>query len=166
MNPGRFDPDGLRNEGFEGFISISEARVRTSSIPAAQGVYAVVREVLEQPTYVRTSTGGWFKGRDPSVPIDKLEKKWIETAHVLYIGKAGAGGTGTRGLRTRLGEYLSFGAGQPIGHWGGRYLWHLADSEALLLAWKPCSDPTHQESLLLDAFAAVYGALPFANLRR
>ncbi len=64
---------------------------------------------------------GWWRARlgDPSVSIEKLQAKWIDEALVLYVGKADAGKTGMRGIRVRLDEYLRFGQGEPIGHWGG-----------------------------------------------
>jgi hypothetical protein len=128
-------------------------------------VYVVYRDHLDPVQFLQRSTGGWFKGQNPSVAAEKLEAKWIEQAHVLYIGKADAGKAGTRGIRVRLGEYLAFGQGEPIGHWGGRYLWHLAASDLLLVCWRLSGDPMTEEGQLLSMFKAEYGALPFANLR-
>jgi excinuclease UvrABC nuclease subunit len=78
---------------------------------------------------------------------------------VLYIGKADA-------LRRRVRQYMAFGAGRPVGHWGGRLIWQLADSDALLVAWRETAEPLRVEAELLNAFADVFGSLPFANLRR
>jgi len=91
--------------------------------------------------------------------------KWIDEAHVLYIGKADAGSASARGISVRLDEYLRFGQGEPIGHWGGRYLWQLAGTDQLLVCWKPCPDPSDEETRLLDLFRSEYGTLPFANLK-
>ncbi len=92
-------------------------------------------------------------------------RPYIDEAHVLYIGKADAGRAGARGIRVRLDEYLRFGQGEPIGHWGGRYLWQLAGTDQLLVCWKPCPVPPEEETGLLDLFRGEYGALPFANLK-
>ena len=96
-------------------------------------MYVVYREHLNSVEFLDKNTGGWFKGRDPSVPIDRLKARWIDEAHVLYIGKADAGRAGARGIRVRLGEYLRFGQGEPIGHRGGRYLWQLAGTDQLFV---------------------------------
>lgn len=120
---------------------------------------------MDRIQFLGTSPGGWFKGRDPSVPINKLMKKWIEDANVLYIGKADAGRTGTRGISVRLDEYLRFGQGEPIGHWGGRYIWQLSASDQLFVCWKACSHPSDEETRLLNLFRKEYGVLPFANLK-
>ncbi len=87
---------------------------------------------------------------------------------MLYIGKADTGKDGRRGLRKRLDEYCRFGAGEPVGHYGGRYIWQLADADQLLVAWPPILDeePVEVEDRLLDDFERVYGALPFANLEK
>ena len=65
-------------------------------------MYVVYREHLNSVEFLDKNTGGWFKGRDPSVPIDRLKARWIDEAHVLYIGKADAGRAGARGIRVRL----------------------------------------------------------------
>jgi len=55
-----------------------------------------------------------------------------------------------------------------VSHWGGRYIWQLADADELVTCWKttPKSDPTREELKLLQAFTARYGKRPFANLHK
>jgi hypothetical protein len=60
---------------------------------------------------------------------------------------------------------IDFGFGKPVGHRGGRMLWHLSDYAALSIRWleRPCSDVDAIETQLIGQFRAVYGARPFAN---
>lgn len=85
---------------------------------------------------------------------------------MLYVGKAGVRKSDQWGLRKRLDEYRWFGAGEPIGHKGGRYIWQLAGSDRLLVAWRetPDEDPKTAEKDLLAKFVTAYGTRPFANL--
>lgn len=63
---------------------------------------------------VNICTGGFFKGKNPNVSIQELNSNWIDGEHIVYIGKATE-------LCRRLRQYMSFGQGKNIGHWGGRY---------------------------------------------
>lgn len=98
------------------------------------------------------------------MPISVLEARWVESTDVLYIGKATTGRSGRSGLRTRTGLLLAYGAGKPVGHQGGRYLWQVSGSDAFLVAWRSVDDPTSEENRLLKAFFEVHRAYPFANI--
>lgn len=159
--------DNLRRNGFSGFVSVAALRQDLTQIPDIRGVYMVVREIGNRPQFRATGSGGHYKGTDPNVPIEKLRMNWVEETCVLYIGKAGDEHSHAT-LRSRLRQYLQFGAGKPIGHKGGRYIWQLEDAEDLLFCWKPLPSgyPPKEETALLAAFKCQYeGRLPFANLK-
>jgi hypothetical protein len=84
-----------------------------AEVPPGPGAYVVYRPALGDPLFLDTSPAGRFKGRDPTVASEALAGNWVADAHVVYIGKADA-------LRPRLRQYARFGAGEPVGHWGGR----------------------------------------------
>ena len=116
--------DELREQGFEGFVTVSALqKSQCSEVPDVCGVYAVLRPAMWKPEFLRESTGGLFKGESNTIAISILQSRWIEDTLVLNIGKAGPGKSAT--LRSRLKKYMQFGLGKPVGHRGGRYIWQL-----------------------------------------
>lgn len=151
-----FDRSALEAVGFNGWRHFRDLPL--AAVPAKRGIYVVFRESLDPPTFLARSPAGHFKGRDPTVPVATLTAKWVEGAHVMNIGMATI-------LRQRLDTYRRYGDGEPVGHQGGRYIWQLADSADLLVAWKTTDeDPADAEAKLIRAFMDEHGALPFANL--
>ena len=156
-----FDRSSLQAQGFGGFVTFEQLwEMWLDLMSKGAGVYAVLREKDAAPTFLDRNPGGWFKDRDPTVPIEMLEAKWVEAAYPIYFGKAD-------NLQRRLKEYARFGRGEKVAHWGGRYIWQLADSADLVVAWKKCEEDEFAltlESQLLEEFRVHYGALPFANI--
>lgn len=153
----------LEGRGYAGFVSFTELRNGAlTHVPREPGAYVVmVADVA--PQFSQESRGGDFKGKDPTVDTEILRSNWVEGAVVVYVGKA-------EDLKRRLNEFCRFGSGVPIGHWGGRYVWQVADSDEWLVCWKSCDEgeiALEAEAALLREFADAHGGrLPFANLRR
>lgn len=143
--------------GFHGWVTFADLAERLAEITTNGGVYVVLRS-SGAPDFLGTNPGGRFKGRDPSCPEDALRENWVEGAPVIYIGKAD-------NLRGRLREFMRFGEGSPIGHWGGRLIWQLADSATFLVGWKetPGEIPKEVETAMIRAFRSAWGKPPFAN---
>ena len=99
----------LEARGFRGFAPFSDLTV--TDVPTVAGVYVIVRTSATPPTFLSSSPAGHFKGHEPSVSIEELTAAWVDGAEVMYVGKAGAGKDGRRGLRKRLEEYRRYGAG-------------------------------------------------------
>ncbi|GAA2753483.1 hypothetical protein [Amnibacterium kyonggiense] len=155
----------LEEGGFRGFVPF--AALRTADVPAAPGVYVVLRTAHGEPEFLAESAAGPRNGTAAAVSAEVLAKKWVPGPEVVYIGKATQRSGGKRGLQKRLDEYVVHGAGGAAKHWGGRYVWQLADRDDLLVAWNVTDeDPGVVESRMLGDFVDRYGVLPFANLRR
>jgi hypothetical protein len=161
----RFTEAELRATGFSGFQTVGELREsELEAVPRDPGVYVVIRVHSGPPAYLAQSAGGWFKGNDPTVPTATLTAKWVAGAQLLYVGKATGGSNRANGLRKRLGLLLRYGAGKPVGHQGGRYLWQVEGAEEYVVAWRMVEDPTAEENQILCEFSAAYGSYPFANI--
>jgi len=159
--------DAIRGAGFLGFTTVRELQAtRCREVPQEPGVYLILRTPAHVCSFSPSSCGGRFKGKDPTVPISRLHEHWIAAAIIIYIGKAG-GGRSNAVLRRRLWDYMRFGAGEPVGHWGGRLIWQLDNCRDLIVCWKPSrnEDAASIESDLIGSFTASYGRRPFANLR-
>jgi hypothetical protein len=154
----------LKDDGFTGFRPI--AALEINRIPQRQGIFAVLKPEGFEPRFLAKSTAGIFKKKNPSLPVATLTAEWVADAEVLFIGKAGPGSKGNRGLRRQIQEFVDFGQGKPPGHWDGRLIWQLADVGALLVAWKelPLEEINANQAKYHAEFRQVHGRLPFANL--
>ena len=154
------------DEGSYEFKSIKELMQSCEELPYEKGVYMVLRTSNDAPTFLKEGTGGFFKGKDPNVSIEELEDNWIDDEPILYIGQTGGNGSSNT-LQRRIRQNILFGQGKNIGHYGGRYIWQLADAAELLVCWKPLADndPKQVEEEMMQIFKQVHnGRRPFANL--
>ena len=111
MTDSTFDARQLAEAGFAGFVPIHALRLDRSLIPAVRGVYAVLRASADEAEFLQVGSGGLFKGKDPNVDTAVLRQNWVPGAQTVYIGKAGNPGKSAT-LRSRLWQYLRFGAGR------------------------------------------------------
>lgn len=157
--------DEIKKAGFIGFKKMSELFADSSSIPKIKGVYLVLNPNFKKAEYLQIGTGGHFKGKNPNVLIEELKSNWVENSLVVYIGKAGSE-TSKATLNSRLKQYFGFGQGKNIGHWGGRLIWQLKNSNDLIVCWKPLlnEDPRTTENTLIKKFVSEFSKRPFANL--
>ena len=161
-DPASFTREDLEAAGFVGWRTWDDLRGDAAAdVPGGPGVYVVYRTSSRRSSFVAAGTGGRFKGRDPNVGIETLQAKWVPGAHVVYIGKADV-------LSGRLRLYERFGAGRPVAHWGGRYIWQLPNAHKLLVAWRTLDGQgtaRDDEIRLMAHFREFHdGRLPFANL--
>jgi hypothetical protein len=154
--------DGIDLSAFSPPKSVeSLQRTNCRSAPKGAGVYIVLRPTRDTPRFLAKSVGGRFKRKDPSVSQEFLRKHWVDDATIIYIGMTRE----ADGLCGRLGDLMKFGLGKPVGHWGGRLIWHLANYRQLLVRWYETDNPVAVEARLIREFQQVHGVRPFANLR-
>jgi hypothetical protein len=156
----------LKKNGFQGFITIGHLFNDRSKLPKEKGVYMILIPSSFIPKFKTVGTGGYFKGKNPNLTLEELQNNWVENESIIYIGKAGSE-TGSATLKSRLNQYLNFGQGKAVGHWGGRLIWQLQNSENLIVCWKTTQgeEPSKVESKLIESFKAIHNKRPFANLR-
>ena len=151
----------LMKDGFEGFVSVKDLKedFKSGGIPKVEGVYHVLRLKDSEPEFLKKGTGGYHKGKEPNVCIDELRQNWIGAEPIVYIGKATE-------LYKRIQQYIKFGSGKDVGHYGGRYIWQLADSDDLIVCWKCVEDSRSVEAAMIAEFKMNHeGKRPFANLQ-
>jgi len=148
----------LVGAGFTGFETVGTLRTtRCRDLPVGPGVYCVLRPGRGTPAFLAVTTGGRYKGRDKTLPVEQLAARWVSGALVVYIGRATS-------LRKRLYLLVGYGGGRDWPHEGGYPLWQQPDSDSLVVAWLEHPDFTALENHLLRSFAAANrGRLPFAN---
>lgn len=151
----------LEQKGFQGFVTISNLTKNPALAPSEKGVYMILRESENAPEFLNEGTGGFFKGKNPNVSISELQNNWVKNTPIMYIGKATS-------LQSRLKQYMNFGQGKNVGHYGGRLIWQLKDSQDFIVCWKSLTneEPRKYEAGLINDFKKEHNEeRPFANLQ-
>jgi hypothetical protein len=158
--------DGICLEGLSAPVTIAELRrTHYGGIPNSPGVYLILQASDTAPRFLAKSTGGWFKRKDSGYPPEVVRENWIKGARVVYVGMMRA----RKGLRGRLRQFFDFGSGMAVGHRGGRLLWHLEDSDSLLVRWRTCAaeEAYANETTAIASFKALYGGRrSYANMAK
>ncbi|MCH8034838.1 MAG: hypothetical protein IH950_13915 [Bacteroidetes bacterium] len=134
-----------------------------TNVPDKKGIYFVI---IDEPVeFLQKSVGGRFKRKNPTVPLQKLKDRWVDNTLVVYIGQSG-GGTSSATINKRMKQFMKFGQGQPVGHWGGRLIWQIKNNRKLKICWKTLTnnDPREIEKELIQQFENHYFKKPFANI--
>lgn len=140
--------EGLASAGFQGFVPLMGLHGR--DISEGRGIYVVLRsDPARPPVFLAESLLRAYAVRD-------LERRWVDGAEGLYIGKAESG------LSGRLGGFKP----NRANHSGGRSIWQLAEADSLLVCWveTPKNFSEDVEGDHVDAFVRAYGRRPFANV--
>ncbi|MEH7224460.1 hypothetical protein V7112_11695 [Bacillus sp. JJ1566] len=155
----------IKDYGFEGYIPVSQLMQDHSIIPHIRGVYMVLYTPDYSPEFLMEGTGGFFKGKDPNVPLEELKDNWVNDTKVVYIGKAG-GEKSSATLNSRIKQFLKFGSGKNVSHFGGRLIWQIENIDDLIICWKelPVDNPHDVKKHLIKRFTKIHRKRPFANL--
>jgi hypothetical protein len=130
-----------------------------------QPAFLIQRDAEGAPRFRIPSAGGWFNGLGPDYPVDIIQSNWVAGAHIVCVGKA----AGLVGLRRRLRQLIDFGCGKPVPHRGGRLLWHLQDSDELLVRWRiraPHQAERAETTAITDFKRSHRGLRPLANMNK
>lgn len=119
----------IKEAGFTGFKTVAQLWNDNSNIPNEKGVYLIINPDCTKNHFTIKGVGGFFKGKDPNLSVNDLKANWVDDCYVLYIGQAGGNGSAAT-LKKRLKQYLDFGKGKPVGHYGGRLIWQLSHHQS------------------------------------
>ena len=161
------DVKDMKNAGFQGFHTIeSLMESGCSEVPLQSGLFLVVWPSGEVPEFLHQSAAEDFKGRNPSLPEETLQVRWVQSAKVVFIGRAG-GESHEETLQWRLRQYMRSGQGGAAGRLAARLIWQIKDCHQMQVCWvtSGADNPAELEKSLLVLFEDTYGSLPFANLR-
>lgn len=143
---------------------------RCLAVPEKSGIYVAVYLEDRMPKFKSSSEASqaWLD-KKINATIDSLIFNWVNFSdkkdNIVYIGRANARSAKTN-LRNRIRQFILFGQGKSITHYGGRYIWQIEDLENIAIYYKDDEKPAKAEIDLLTDFKRKHkGRLPFANLR-
>ncbi|GIK61361.1 MAG: hypothetical protein D8M26_12200 [Ignavibacteriae bacterium] len=156
-----------------GFISIGTIlSLQQNGFPDIEtlnacGVYSMVKPVNYNPEYFSPSEAKDNGNVIAPWDIERLTRKWVDDADILYYGLAGA--NSPRSLKSRLKDLVNHSMGFVTDrgpHKGGEIIWQLSgyeNFEIWVLATGNPPAPRILEEKLIRQFYQSTGKLPFAN---
>lgn len=65
--------DALVKRGFTGFVQFAD--LQSAHVQTDPGVYVVLHPTSVEPSFIETSPAGWFRDKDPSVAVARVEAR-------------------------------------------------------------------------------------------
>ncbi len=162
----------LTNSGFTNIGTVLQ--ISSSGFTAVPelsycGVYAITKPENYDPSYFSVEEAKLNGNVIRPWDLDKLSKKWVDDADILYYGLAGA--NSFRSLKSRLKDLINHSKSLVTDrgpHKGGEIIWQLKGYENFSIWILPTGNPPaprEMEAKLLKSFYQLTGKLPFANRR-
>lgn len=148
------------------FYSIEQLyNTNFSCIPDKKGIYIIKKsKEMKIEFYMDTTAIKEYLNKSMIYDIEALKEKFDKSdKEILYIGKAGGK---KNKLKQRIRQYVRYEYGEVNNHSGGRAIWQIVDSKALLLGFIECDNPEEIEKELLEEYENKYKVLPIANWRK
>ena len=124
------------------------------------GVYIfVLSDKFGEVSFCGENHSGWFKEKNPTISVEKLEENRVKGANVLYIGET------ERTIKKRVMEHIRFWNSKPVGAYGGRAVAQINNYVNLEIWCLKTETPKKTKQDLLLEFKKEFKKSPFANLK-
>lgn len=77
------DRNEIEKSGFWGFKTVKELWNSRKDIPKKKEVYLVIDPNFKNTEFINPGVGGFFKRKDPNVPISELKLNYVPNSQVV-----------------------------------------------------------------------------------